>query len=85
MHALLVRYEQEARATMSADDRAIVENVLEAIKSLVVALSVTSNETAAQVLVDGKAVGPLLVQAGRRDGGAVGGQARQVYTSGWSR
>jgi hypothetical protein len=54
MQGLLTRYEREAAAKMSADERANVEAALSAIRNLVGTVRVTASQEGASVTVDGR-------------------------------
>jgi hypothetical protein len=70
MQSLLVRYQREGQATMSAEDRSDVANALAAIRSLVGTVKLAVNEPDAKVAVDGTVVGttpladPLVLDLG---------------------
>ncbi len=71
MQALLLRYEQEAAASMAAEQRADVEAALAAIHDLVGTVNLTVSEAGADVSVDAEPFGrtplatPLVVDIGR--------------------
>jgi hypothetical protein len=71
MRELLLRYEQEAGADVSAEQKADIDDALAAIHSLVAAVRVTASEVGAAVAVDGEAVGvtplatPLVIDLGK--------------------
>ncbi|HEV3190107.1 MAG TPA: PEGA domain-containing protein, partial [Polyangiaceae bacterium] len=71
MQSLLAQYLRDGGPTISAENRAVVEKALSAIRNLVATLTVTANEPGATVMLDGEAVGrtplaaPLLVDLGR--------------------
>ena len=71
MQAMLVRYEQEDTALMTADQKADAEAAIAAIHNLVGTLHLSVNETNAEVSVDGELVGttplatPLILDLGR--------------------
>jgi hypothetical protein len=70
MQTLLVRYEREAGASLSADTKAEVDAALGAIRNLVATLRLSVSEPGAQVVLDGERVGksplsaPLVVDLG---------------------
>jgi hypothetical protein len=57
MKAVLEQYLREGGAAVDADSRAVAQQALTAIKSLVASLRVNANEGGAEVLVDGRTVG----------------------------
>jgi hypothetical protein len=57
MGALLRQYKEEAGATLSADDRAKVDGVLDALPRFVGTVAVAADPAGATVVVDGEAVG----------------------------
>jgi hypothetical protein len=71
MQRLLERYEHEAAATISADDRASVDAALAAIKNLVGVVTITTNVPGASIAIDDDPVGttplaePVAVDLGR--------------------
>jgi hypothetical protein len=71
MQSFLARYEREAGATISAQDKATVDEALAAIKDLVGAVTVTASVAGATVTADGEAVGttplglPMVLDLGK--------------------
>ncbi len=71
MQRLLEQYEREAGDAMPADQRALVDSALAAIKGLVGAVKVTLSADGATVALDGESVGtsplngPILVDLGK--------------------
>ncbi len=63
MQGLLLRYEREAGAGMSAEQRADVEAALAAIHNFVGTVRLTVSEAGADVSIDGKPVGPTPLAA----------------------
>jgi hypothetical protein len=71
MQSLLEQYEREAASSISPEDKALVDDALTAIKSLVGAVSVSVSEAEATVEVDGEPVGttplaqPIVIDLGK--------------------
>jgi hypothetical protein len=71
MQSLLEQYEREAASSISPLDKALVDDALTAIKSLVGAVSVSVSEAEATVAVDGEPVGttplgqPIVIDLGK--------------------
>src|SRR5207253_10729261 len=57
MRSLLLRYQQEVGAALSAEDQSVIEGALVASRDLVGAVKLDVDPAGARVLVDGRAIG----------------------------